>query len=307
MLPKPAAFWYAAKFLQEADPASRQPVGLPFTIRIVDDWAASPDVGPPTSIRVVSSSDSVQLLQDGVFFDSAKVPPGAGFATLKAPSFHPGSLMAVAYDASGKQLGTHSIFTPGAPVALSVVMAAPSSATGTAPPSAGRDASLVADGRDSALLHCFIVDSQKRRVVYAEPTNVTFRVVSGPGRISGSGSADPTQAHAPPSAPWQPTYHGSVSVVVRVTADALTPTRLAASDIDVDSGANGSTTVHQGGWTAPDIVVEATAPGLTPATISIPVDSSPSGWAVNSVLASAASAAGPGGSQLLLRNLATGM
>jgi hypothetical protein len=128
---------------------------------------------------------------------------------------------------------------------------------------------------------------------------VTFRVVSGPGRVQGTHNGDP-HAHARNDAPSHAAYHGLVRAVVRVTSVAARPhaERAALARIDVGgpmaagtlsamhtgAGTHVQARVSMGGNTSAPaaadaleleelqpIVVEASAPGLPPARISIAV------------------------------------
>ena len=116
---------------------------------------------------------------------------------------------------------------------------------------------------------------------------ITFRVVSGPGRVQGTHNGDP-HAHVPNNSPWHPAYHGLVRAVVRVTSVAARSRaeRAALARIDVHGPMAAGEQADQ--ETEP-IVVEASAPGLPPARISIGVSTDA---AAHGFLAVAVSAAG---------------
>ena len=115
---------------------------------------------------------------------------------------------------------------------------------------------------------------------------VSFRVVSGPGRVQGTHNGDP-HARARNDAPSHAAYHGLVRAVVRVTSVAARPhaERAALARIDLGgpmAAAHAQARVPMGGNTpraadAPEleelqpIVVEASAPGLPPVRVSIAV------------------------------------
>ena len=127
------------------------------------------------------------------------------------------------------------------------------------------------DGQDVALLRAEIVDSNGVRVASAT-NNVTFTVVSGPGRIVGSHNGDPT-THVNNHSPMHPAYHGLVRGVVMVTEDRASPAwhRQRLRYIDVDGNKNVKI-VEPGTETdgANDvIVVSASSPGLATVTVSI--------------------------------------
>ena len=92
----------------------------------------------------------------------------------------PGNLTAVGRSASGEAESSHSIFTPGAAVAIQLSIDAPSVRTGTG-------SSLVLDGQDVGMLRASIVDGAGR-VVPSAAHNVSFVIKSGPGRILGVGN-----------------------------------------------------------------------------------------------------------------------
>ena len=73
-------------------------------------------------------------------------------------------------------------------------------------------AALVLDGQDTGMIHAAILDS-KGHVVSGASHNVTFRVVSGPGRIIAVGNGNPA-CHEPNHATWRSAYHGLVRAFV---------------------------------------------------------------------------------------------
>ena len=81
------------------------------------------------------------------------------------------------------------------------------------------------DGQDCALLRASVVDGAGR-VVHLAKQNVSFRVVSGPGRVQGSHNGDP-HSHLPNDLSWYPAYHGLVRAVVA-------PKRVALPGVDAD-------------------------------------------------------------------------
>merc|ERR1712023_447592 len=91
--------------------------------------------------------------------------------------------------------------------------------------------------------------------------NITFKVISGPGRVRGTHNGDP-HLHASNVSPSSPAYHGLVRAIIRVTeTSGRDPIeRVLLSKIDV----RGS------------MVVEASSPGLKSVQITIPVSNDPS-------------------------------
>lgn len=120
------------------------------------------------------------------------------------------------------------------------------------------------------LVRATITDSSGQLVADATH-NVSFSILQGPGKIIGSHAGNPID-HEPNQSPWHSAYHGLVRGLVKVTMDAASPLwhRERLRQIDVDSGS--LTTIVDGDCDGvpPSIVIQATAPGLTPATLSIP-------------------------------------
>ena len=94
--------------------------------------------------------------------------------------------------------------------------------------------------------------------------NITFRVVSGPGRIQGTANGDP-HCHEPLNAPWNSAYHGLVRAVVRVTGTAARDEKEKAllGTIDHEGPMVANAPELSVGDDVP-IVVEASSPALHP-------------------------------------------
>ena len=119
--------------------------------------------------------------------------PGS-YAEWTAVPFAAGSITAVARDAKGAEVARHTVHTSrGAAVGLALTIDAPHATTGTG-------AALLLDGQDAALLRATLVDAAGRRAPLATH-NVSFRIVSGPGRVQGAHNGDPRN-HEPNDAPW---------------------------------------------------------------------------------------------------------
>ena len=71
------------------------------------------------------------------------------------------------------------------------------------------------NGQDAGMVSAAIVDA-KGNVIPSSSAKVSFRVVSGPGKIIGVGSGDPS-CHEPNQVPWRSAYHGLARVIVQVT------------------------------------------------------------------------------------------
>jgi hypothetical protein len=76
---------------------------------------------------------------------------------------------------------------------------------------------------------------------------------------------------------WVNGYHGLARAFVRVSMDAATPHwhRSRMLEIDVESGRDGSVSIAgAAAATAGDIVLSASAPGIAPVQLTIPVSTS---------------------------------
>ena len=244
------------------------------------------------AIHAYTSAPTVELVVNGKSVGARSVRPmveGPGsYAEWTAVPFAAGSITAVARDAKGAEVARHTVHTSrGAAVGLTLTIDAPHATTGTG-------AALLLDGQDAALLRATLVDAAGRRAPLATQ-NVSFRIVSGPGRVQGAHNGDPRN-HEPNDAPWHSAYHGLVRAVIRVTPTAGRDPRERSLLAQIDARGPMAAAAAGGGGgaaaaaaAAEPIVVEATADGFAPARVSIPTsaDASAAG-----VLAAAAAAAG---------------
>lgn len=191
-----------------------------------------------------------------------------GQATFNV-TYSPGNLTATCMDATGATLATHSVVSLAGPaVSLELSLDAPSASTGTG-------THLVADGEDVAMVRATLLDSAGNFANNATD-NVTFTCKSGPCKIWATHNGNPAD-DSPRNVGWVNGYHGLARAFVRVSMDAATPHwhRSRMLEIDVESGRDGSATIA-GALTpmASDIVLSASAPGLTPAQLTIPISTS---------------------------------
>ena len=114
-----------------------------------------------------------------------------------------------------------------------------------------------------------IVDSEGRLVTSASNT-VTFKVISGPGRVLSTHSGEPA-TQVPAGSPSHPAYKGLVRAYVRSTQDSATSPQHRARLAEIDSETADVSVVAKSAPAATEIVVEASAEGLQPARVSIPV------------------------------------
>jgi len=290
--PKAAASWYRTQWLLGVPDGPDKPFATKGSheVHLVESWE-SPDAFPSTkgaktrAIHAYSSAPSVELLVNGVSQGTRAVTrmvdgPGS-YAEWEAVPWEAGELSAVAKDGGGAPVAKASRHTNGKPAALQLSVDAPSPHTGTG-------AALLLDGQDAALLRASIVDGAGR-VAHLASSNVTFRVVSGPGRIQGTHNGD-VHSHLPNDSPTYPAYHGLVRAVVRVTSAAGRPAaeRALLAKIDV-RGPLAAAARAAADTTATPIVVEASSPGFAPARVTIPTSTD---LAADGVMAVAAAGAG---------------
>ena len=259
-------------------------------MRLVESWE-SPDSFNSTrgnatrAIHAYTSAPSVELFVNGASQGARAVTrmrdaPGS-YAEWTAVPWAAGNLTAVATAADGAVVATDARFTNGAPAALALRVDAPSALTGTG-------GALLLDGQDAALLRASVLDGAGRVMHLDSSTNVSFRVLAGPGVVQGTHNGD-ARAHARNDAPWRTAYHGLVRAVVRVTSvaarDRAERALLALIDAHGPMAAGSGPAADD----VSDIVVEASAPGFAPVNVTIPVSTDA---ATAGVMAVAAATAG---------------
>lgn len=242
------------------------------TVFILESWQPAPAVYSThtRTINVYTNAAAVRLELNGKPVASAQPVEFFGQATFNSVPYSPGNLTAVAVDAHGKTLASHSVFTQtGLAASIELELDAPSMLTGTG-------THVVADGEDVAMVRATLIDSAGN-FAYNSSENVTFTVVSGPGKIWATHNGNPANDD-PRNVTWARGYHGLVRAFVRTTADAATPLwhRRRLLEIDVDSGVAGSTRVSLGDGVQ-DIVLQAQVignPRIAPVQLTIPVSNS---------------------------------
>lgn len=294
---KAAAFWYRAWWLYNTTNSSSGPLDNPrrtapylldpeklpdeqaakdssgFLVHIVQHW--EPDVGGPSrTIQVYSNAMSVSLAVNGKQLGVRRMT-WLGWAEWTNVTYSAGNLTAHALSEAGEILARHTVVTAGTASSVVLTLDVPNEATSTG-------SALLADGQDAALVRAMVVDSGGT-VVSLSSHNITFKVISGPGRIIGVGNGNPS-CHEPNKAAWRSAYHGLARAVVQVTVNAASSDseRRRLQQIDAESGQ--TTTIFPPGqdFTDTSIVVEASAENLVPGRVSIPVSSDA---AIHSVLA----------------------
>jgi hypothetical protein len=262
----------------------------------VESWNPPPS-GSTRSVNVYTNLPKVKLLlnEKDVAGGATIDVPYFGQATFSAVEYAPGVLVAVGMDANGDVVATTGRSTPAPPAQLVLSLDAPSVATGTG-------SAVLLDGEDVALVRASLVDS-KGDLATNSDLNITFTVnANGPGTVWATHSGDPANI-SPSLAAWTPAYHGEFSFIyryilrescsqfdslpltsltispglarafVRTTADYASPPALRRLMRAID--AEGTTHVadpdDRSDVAPTTLTVTATAPGLAPATLEIPL------------------------------------
>jgi len=170
-------------------------------------------------------------------------------------------------DSTAKVLATHTIKMPdGGATKIKMFLDVPSEGTGTGN-------KLLLDGRDVALIRAQISD-KNGVLVSTNSLRITFRVVSGPGRVVGIGNGDPT-SHEWMKSTSVNAFGGLARLIVAVTEDCVSPNLAILQNIDLDKSRHVQIYSDPTKCTTAPILVEAVADGLVKATISIPVSINP--------------------------------
>lgn len=288
--PKAASFWYRAQWLLSIPDGHDKtfPTKGAYEVHLVESWE-SPDSFPSTkgnktrAIHAYSNAPAIELFvngkSQGVRAVTLMVNSPGSYAEWTAVPWEAGKLTAVARDSSGKAVAQTDRHTNGNAAKLALGIDAPSKATGTGE-------ALVLDGQDAALLRASVVDASGR-VIHLASNNISFRIVSGPGKVQGAHNGDP-HSHEPNNAPWHTAYHGLVRAVIRVTSTAARSKteRSLLQQIDMHGPMAAGALEAE---VASAIVVEASSPGFAPVQVSIPVTADPG---ASGVMAAAHAAAG---------------
>jgi hypothetical protein len=295
--PKPSAYWYRTWWYYGAksnaseegydipvnppplpDPyatSSQENVQGGYIIRIVQSWEELANVSNRT-IQVYTDAPMAELTVNGKSQGLVKIS-WQGWAQWDDIPYSPGKITATALDSQNQVKASHTVETAGAPAKIVVTIDAPSEKTGTG-------TALVLNGQDAGMVSAAIVDSQGN-VVPSYSDIVTFRIVSGPGRIIGVGNGDPA-CHEPNKASWRSAYHGLARAIVQVTCNAASSLHHRKRLIQIDRDGGIRTHIVPPGDTSPRddaIVVEASAKGLGSSTVSIPVSTDASSHGVLAV------------------------
>ena len=291
---KAQAYWYRAWWLYSAKvnkttggndvPLNVPPLLNPDTnsiektslVHIVEHWEPQ-DSDSSRTIHVFTNAPKAELFVNGQS-QGVQELTWEGYAEWDSINFVAGTIAAIAMSDSGDVIATHSRMTGGTAAKVVATIDVPNKVTGTG-------SALVLDGQDAGMVGVKVVDAQGN-VVHSSSHNVTFQIVSGPGRIIGVGNGDPT-CHEPNQASWRSAYHGLARAIIQVTEDHASSPKHRHRLLQIDSEGGHRTRIRAPGVfsAAPDgIVVEASVEGLGSSTVTIPVSTD----AVNDGVLSAA-------------------
>lgn len=220
---------------------------------IIGHWNYAP--GTVKDLTVVSNGEAVELFLNGRSLGTGTRSSGFLFS-WKGVQWAPGALKAVATHADGRR-SEHLVESTGAPVALRL-----------APHVSPRG--FVMDGADVALVDVEVVDAQGRRVPTAND-KIHF-TLDGPaewrgGIAQGDSSGKPRSTVA--TGPAEPTKPAGADQTTQFAGTAREEDNYILShDLPVEAGVN--RVLLRAGTQRGTVRVTATAPGLKPATLTIP-------------------------------------
>ena len=284
--PKASAYWYRSWWLYNAKTnhstgGNDYPINPPplvnqdsatsqdnvkdgYLVHIVEHWEPHPNANTRT-IHVYTNAPMAELFINGKS-QGVQQLVWQGWAQWSV-TFVSGNLTATAISDQHVVMATHTILTSSSPAKIVASIDVPSEKTGTG-------SALVLDGQDTGLVRASIVDSTGQ-VVPSASHNVSFRIVSGPGRIIGVGNGDPA-CHEPNHASWRSAYHGLARVVVQVTEDHASSSQHRHRLLQIDRDGGIRTHIRHPEVSSPSkfadgIVVEVSAPDVGSSTVTIPV------------------------------------
>ena len=236
---------------------------LGYLVHIVQRWEPRPNAASYT-IQVYTNAPMVDLAVNDKSLGPQTVS-WQGWAEWDNVAYSKGNIEATAMDSNKKVVASQAVETSGPAVKVLVYVDSPNEDTGT-----GK--ALVMDGQDAGMVSAVVVDSEGH-VVPSSFHNVTFSIVSGPGRIIGVGNGNPA-CHDPNHANWRNAYHGLARAIVQVTEDHATSPLHRKRLIEIDREGGIRTRIispDERGASDDSIVVQASVEGLGSATVSIPV------------------------------------
>ena len=183
----------------------------------IRSWSWEGCEGRIATVEVYADADNVDLLLDGVTVGSEAAGPRNGYLAQFSVPYRAGRLTAVAYDASGREIGTDTLASAGTELCLTV---------------RPETLELRADGNDLAYIPIELTDDAGIvRPLADRPVTVHL---TGPGTLLGFGSAAPITSEGF-SSNRHSTHWGRALAVVRagretgsvevtVTAEGCEPT-----------------------------------------------------------------------------------
>jgi beta-galactosidase len=192
-------YWYKAyfpTFNPPPPPLPPPPSATATNLYIFPYWSGWTP-GSTVNVWAFANAASVELFLNGASLGKQTMPQYS-HVEWNVP-YTPGSLQAVARDASGNTLAVAYQNTTGAPAALQVSIRD------------GVGSTLYAGCQDAALIQVYVVDSDGNVVPTANNT-VTFSV-SGPATYAGASNGDPA-CLVNNKSPSRPAFHGKLLGVV---------------------------------------------------------------------------------------------
>jgi len=186
-----------------------------------------------SEVVVFAVAAYAELAVNGVTLGKVAIQP-YGVARFPNVVYTAGNISATSYDSNNATLATTLIRTTGPPASLQLSADAGSS-------------TITADGADVSLIRLEVVDANGARVPNASP-NVTWTVISGPGKIIGLANGDPAD-HVPDKVGDPDLPYGGVWL--RAAFNGL------------------ARAIVQGTQTPGSILVSASSPGLLSASLTI--------------------------------------
>ena len=237
-----------------------------YLVHIVQHWEEK-ELESIRTIHVYTNAPYAELILNGKS-QGVKELVWQGWAQWDDITYEAGYITAIAIDDKNSTVATHTVLTTGEARRIQAFIDVPNEDTGTG-------SALLLDGQDAGMVSAALIDGSGK-IAHGSSLNVSFSIVSGPGRIVGVGNGDPA-CHEPNQATWRSAYHGLARAIVQVTEDQVTPNRHRIIQIDRDGGKRtliGDPTASRASLDG--IVVEVSAPGVGTATVTIPVSTDPS-------------------------------
>ena len=237
-----------------------------YLVHIVQHWEEK-ELESIRTIHVYTNAPYAELILNGKS-QGVKELVWQDWAQWDDITYEAGYITAIAIDDKNSTVATHTVLTTGEARRIQAFIDVPNEDTGTG-------SALLLDGQDAGMVSAALIDGSGK-IAHGSSLNVSFSIVSGPGRIVGVGNGDPA-CHEPNQATWRSAYHGLARAIVQVTEDQVTPNRHRIIQIDRDGGKRtliGDPTASRASLDG--IVVEVSAPGVGTATVTIPVSTDPS-------------------------------